>query len=347
MYRSFLIALCAGLLLACSDVAEAARVEIVLLTESGAGQQVQDWYRILTDLQVDSLQIRGNSGNEKVEVVKTGTGPGAGYRVTGMLNGRNEIVLPSGRYTLSDRARLADWLKTLRSEGVDRALGAPRPPFNIPAELLKPVREEFAKPILFETLDIPLAAFLEGIGGQLRTPLVIDPAAAGMVKSNENKVRDELRGLATGAGLAAALRPAGLVLVPRLNLQRRVELAVIVAGQSTEFWPIGWAPTADRPESQVIPAMHEVRDVELDEVPVMDLVAVVAERLKTPVLMDHNGIARQGLKPADVKVSLKPSKLSYGVVLGRMLVKAKLRYEIRIDDAGKPFVWIMSYISPP
>ncbi|MBL8829674.1 MAG: hypothetical protein JNM18_22035 [Planctomycetaceae bacterium] len=343
MYRSFLFALSATLLLACAVVVEAARVEIVLLTESGAGQQVQDWYRILTDLQVDSLQIRGNSGNEKVEVVKNG----AGYRVTGMLNGRNEIVLPGGRYTLSDRARLSEWLKTLRSEGVDRALGAPRPPFNIPAELLKPVREEFAKSIVFETLDIPLASFLEGVGGQLRTPLVIDPAAAGMVKSDQNKVRDELRGLATGAALAAALRPVGLVLVPRLNLQRRVELAVNIAGQSTEFWPIGWAPTADRPESQVIPALHEVRDVELDEVPVMDLVAVVAERLKTPVLMDHNGIARQGLKPADVKVSLKPSKLSYGVVLGRTLVKAKLRYEIRIDDAGKPFVWIMSYISPP
>ena len=337
------VAICWALL-SFATVVDAARIDMVLITESGAGQQVQEWYQLLTDLKVDSLQIRGNSGNDKVDVVKSGTGAAAGYRVTGMLTGRNEIVLPGGRYRLGDRARISEWLKTLQTEGADRALGAPRPPFNIPPEQLKPVREEFAKPITFDTMDMPLRTFLDHLGSQLRVPLVVDAATLPIVKRDEYKVRDELNGLATGAGLAAALRPAGLVLVPRISLQRRVELAVSVAGASTEFWPIGWAPTADRPESQIIPAMHEVRDVELDEVPVLDLVAVVAERLKTPVLMDHNGIARQGLKPADVKVSLKPSKLSYGVVLGRMLVKAKLRYEVRIDDAGKPFVWIMSLI---
>lgn len=331
-----------GLILAAE--ACAARIDMVLLADGGAGQQAQDWYKLLSELQVDSLQIRSNAGGEKVEIVKSGSGTAINYRVTGVLVGRNEIALPGGRFKLTDRARLSDWLKTLRTEGADRALGAPRPPFNIPAEMLKPLRDEFARPIDFDTLDLPLEQFLDKLGRSLQTPLIADFNTAPIIKRVENKVRDNLRGLATGAALAAALRPAGLVLVPRLSLQKRVELGVAVASQSTEIWPIGWAPPPERPEAQLLPALHEVREVELDEVPVMDLVAIVAERLKTPVLMDHNGIARQGLKPAEVSVSLKPSRLSYSVVLGRMLVKAKLKYEIRIDDAGKPFIWIMSYV---
>ena len=328
-----------------STIALAAKVDVVLLTESsGVGTQVQQWYRLFTDLKVDSLQIRGPQGNEKIEVVNLGTAQNPSYRIIGQLTSRNEIVMPNGRYKLSDRARLGDWLSSLRSGAAAKAAAGPPPPFGVPPELLAAVRREFAAPIDFETKDQPLKSVLAEVAKKLKTPLVIDPSAAAGVASSE-VLHDDLRNLATGAGLAAALRPAGLVFVPRLNSRKQVELAVTAASQQgAAFWPIGWAPTAERPENQIVPEMHEVRDIELDEVPVMELIAAVAERLKTPVLIDHNGLARQGIDPSKARVSMPPGRSTYALVLGRMLAKAKLKYEVRIDDAGKPFLWIMSYI---
>ena len=333
------------LMLACgTSLAQAARVEVILLTEpSGAALQVQDWYRLFSELKVDSLQIRAPQGGERIEVVTQGAGAGATHRVFGQLSSRNEVILPSGRYKLSDRARLGEWLATLRQSAGDRPLGAPRPPFGVPPELLQGVRGEFAKGLDFETKELTLRKFLDQASTRLKTPLAIDPAAAAIIARGE-PVRDELRGLALGASLSAALRPAGLILVPRMNAKQQVELAVLVSTASAEFWPLGWAPTATKPEKDLLPELHAVRDIELDEVPVMELVAAVAERLQTPVLVDHAGLARQGLEPDKVKVSLMPMKSTYALVLGRMLVKAKLRYEVRIDDAGKPFLWIMSYL---
>jgi hypothetical protein len=238
---------------------------------------------------------------------------------------------------------LGDWLGTLRSGAAAQAAAGPRPPFGIPPEQLAATRREFAVPIDFATKDVALKDFVDTLRKKLKTPIAIDPSAAAPIAASE-VIHDDMQNLATGAALGAALRPAGLVFVPRWSANKQVELLVVAAPrEGTNFWPIGWAPTAERPENQILPELHEVRDIELDDVPVMDLVAAVAERLKTPVLIDHNGVARQGIDPSKSRVSMPAGRSTYAIVLGRMLARAKLKYEVRIDDAGKPFIWIMSY----
>jgi len=58
------------------------------------------------------------------------------------------------------------------------------------------------------------------------------------------------------------------------------------------------------------------------------------------VLIDHNALARQGIDPAKAAVTLPRSKTTYSLALRKLLFQAKLKYEVRCDEADKPFLWI-------
>ena len=67
---------------------------------------------------------------------------------------------------------------------------------------------------------------------------------------------------------------------------------------------------------------------------------MIGTRLKTPVLMDYNAMARHGIDPAKAMVSMLPGKNTYSSALRRLLFKAGLKFEVRVDEAGRPFLWI-------
>jgi hypothetical protein len=64
-----------------------------------------------------------------------------------------------------------------------------------------------------------------------------------------------------------------------------------------------------------------------------------------PVLVDHNALARHGVDPSKVTVSHPPSRTTYSQVLPKILFQARLKSEVRVDEAGKPFLWV-STIKP-
>ena len=59
-----------------------------------------------------------------------------------------------------------------------------------------------------------------------------------------------------------------------------------------------------------------------------------------PLLWDHNGMARQSIDPDEVRVSFPSATTTFKRVLARVLSQAKLKSEVRVDEAGQPFLWI-------
>ena len=62
--------------------------------------------------------------------------------------------------------------------------------------------------------------------------------------------------------------------------------------------------------------------------------------VEVPILMDYNAMARHGIDPAKAMVAMPAMRTVYATALRRLLGKVGLRYEIRVDEAGKPFLWI-------
>jgi hypothetical protein len=80
--------------------------------------------------------------------------------------------------------------------------------------------------------------------------------------------------------------------------------------------------------------------VEIDGVSVAETVTSVAPRFDVPILYDRLALEIHGIDPAKVQASLPAKRTSYSLLLQKVLFQARLKYELRVDDAGKPFIWI-------
>ena len=149
---------------------------------------------------------------------------------------------------------------------------------------------------------------------------------------------DELQGLSAGTALAAVLRPLGLVLVPQKQPDGQVKLWITDVRRVAVSWPVGWP--SQKPPRETLPDLFTFLNVEIQDTPLAEWLEQISGRLKAPLLFDHNGMARQKIDVSRVNVSLPPGRTYYQKILDRLLYQAKLKCELRVDEAKKPFLWI-------
>ena len=87
------------------------RIEVIL--ESGfIPTDAAKWSKMLGEAGFSSVRLRSGKSSES-PTVETHSGSVASYRVVGILNANNQLTLPQGRFGLSDRARIEEWLRKL------------------------------------------------------------------------------------------------------------------------------------------------------------------------------------------------------------------------------------------
>ncbi len=62
--------------------------------------------------------------------------------------------------------------------------------------------------------------------------------------------------------------------------------------------------------------------------------------MKLQMLFDEQALLVKNIDPAKVKINIPAAKIGYAAVLDRAMFQAGLKHEVRVDDAGKPFVWV-------
>lgn len=315
----------------------AAVVDVELATESGfPATAARAWYELLTELNVDALRIRGAKAGDEPAIVAAGSEASPVYRVTGVLTKGNQLLLPGGKFSTRDRGRLGEWLTQLREQGPERVEGGKPLPFGLPSKQLAQVREDLAQTVDISTKGLSPLEALDKIRAGLAIPATIDRGAAAAL-SQAVPITEELRGMASGSAVAYLLRSPGLVLEPGLDARREPAYVVKPANPDQPAWPVGWATEA--PARKVLPAMFELLDVEIEETLAATLEAI-GERLETPILFDHYALARHGIEPAKVKVSIPATRTSYSIVLRKALAQGGLKSELRQDEAGRPLLWV-------
>lgn len=328
------------LLTAATTAHAAARVEFDIQPEQGLNPAVlQQWNAFLGGLGLDGVRIGNAVGGAKVDIETNPGVGGASYRVFGVLTRRSELMIPNGRFALGDRAGLGTWIQNLRTAGPPRAPGEKAPPFGLKPEVLDVVRRDLGRAADFTTLGRTPVEVLNDLGNRVAYPIVAEPTVATTLGRGE-KVPGELKGLACGTVTAAVLRREGLSLIPRAGGDGRPEYYITKAARDQDVWPVGWVP--ERPIPELLPDLFTLRNVQVDDIPASQLLQVVAERLKLPMLFDEQALVLKNLDPSKVKVNIKEGKLGYEAVLDRAMFQASLKHEVRIDDAGRPFLWITS-----
>jgi hypothetical protein len=101
---------------------------------------------------------------------------------------------------------------------------------------------------------------------------------------------------------------------------------------------VGWKPK-DKPNN-VLPDLFEFLNVEIADISVTEALTAIEGRLKVPFLFDHNSLAARGVDPAKVQAEVPSKRMTYSQIMHKVLTGAKLKYELRVDEADQPFVWI-------
>jgi hypothetical protein len=313
-------------------------IEVELLTEKGFPfDATRSWLDLFVGLGIKNIRINAAQIGDEVKVVTRGTEKSPTYHITGILAVDGSLHLSGGRFKLSDKRKIGDWLKSVAENG---PMGEKKPKlaaFGLPEEKFTKLKGDLAQTVGFSTKGGRADEVVARIAAPLSHRLSIDSSAAKALAAGET-VLDELSGVSCGSALAAAIRPAGLVLVPR-QTGDEIELIITSSKGAKEIWPVGWA--SETAPAKLLPETIKAINVDIEEdTELTTMLKILADKVNAPMVFDHNNNARKGIDLASAKVSLPPERLTYSNVLRKVLYQANLKYEIRVDEADKPFLWI-------
>ncbi len=314
-----------------SSASAAVPVYLELVMEKGfpVGQE-RVWLEVLAKLPDVSIRIRAAELGERPEI----TPEGRGWRILGVLTRGNRLVVPGAQFSLTDQAALAAYLKKLRDDGPD-AVRSPAGPYGLTEAHFRELLENLQSAVEQPTKDVPLDKFVRHIAERSGIPIDVDPALQARWASY--RVQDDLSGLSLGTALAVGVRAWGWVVAVERS-RGTTRLRITQADRAAGFWPIGYLPQDTL--RQTVPALFSYLTVEINDTPLSEVLAALQSRLGVPILVDHNAAARLGVRLDEVRVTVPSTRTYYKRILDQALTKARLRAELRVDEAGHPFLWI-------
>jgi hypothetical protein len=179
------------------------------------------------------------------------------------------------------------------------------------------------------------------LAGQIDLPVDIGPLVRDAVQQ-EGALQEELKGVSVGTALAYVLYQRGAVLVPRGDPVGRLRVERPNSEQSA--WPIGYPDS--RQAAGRIPRLLDFLPVAIHQTPLPTVLTALEQRLEVPMLLDRPAMAQRGIRMNRVLVTLPEEKTYYKKVLDQALFQARLQAQVRLDDAGRPLLWITT-IGPP
>ncbi|MBM4002106.1 MAG: hypothetical protein FJ295_02300 [Planctomycetes bacterium] len=312
-------------------------IDFEIVLEGGlAPTAAQEWIELFKGIDQSSVRIRNARGDDRPNIERQPLGNRTSYRVTGVVRANNMLLLPGGTFRVNDRAKLRQWIEKLQ-EGGDESITEKPGAFGLLAKQLIEVHEKLAVKIPFSTRGKSPREVGSLISRLISVEIVIE-ARAKEALQDTTPLEDELEGLAAGTALAAAMRPAGLVLVPEKPRGDAPRIRIVDVRDAEQSWPIGWP--LNRPTTDTVPKLLEFLEVEIENTPLSDALPAIQERLGVPFLYDRNGLARAKVNLEETLVSLPGKRTYYAKLLDRVLAKPNLKWEVRKDELEQSFIWI-------
>jgi hypothetical protein len=117
-----------------------------------------------------------------------------------------------------------------------------------------------------------------------------------------------------------------------------LELSIESRDKVSEVWPIGWELRTQR--SKTAPQFFKLVPVELDKVNLVDALIGIATVTDVPIHLNHFDIEARGIDVDKIVISYPPKRTSWSLLLRSITTPYKLTRKFRIDENGRPFVWV-------
>ncbi len=299
---------------------------------------MQAWNKILAEMNLTRVRLRGARGGDVPSLEVHGEGAGQRFILVGMLNHRDELVLPGGKFTQGDRARLKQFFADLPRRLEDER--NPRGRFSLTREEFEQVFADLSRPVTEPTLDGAPHELVATLTKEFAMP-VAGSAATKAALREAAPFRAQMKGLTTGTTLAAVLRAAGLQFVPEKIGAGPLTLRVAPLDSGSESWPVGWKPLGG--PRQTAPAMYRVTNIEIENYTLAKALEALAPHMAVPLVFDQRVLAQREIDLAAIQVKYPRGKTFVRNAVDSILSQGRLAGELRIDEAGQPFYWITQF----
>ena len=311
-----------------------------IITPVGTGSRVaaQDWGRVFAQLG-HTVRIRqqttGDGEGPAEPVTQTETAASRRIKCIGVLDRNGLVHFGNKTFRSSDKAGLNRWISDLKTYGIQ---GDPKgkPLWGLTREQFDSVFEPLATPLKIEPKGMSVQEAVASIALPKDLPIKWTAEAKERVAVADPVERD-LQLYGRGAALAILLNDAGLGFLP--ERQPDGSMALLVTKTMKEpLWPIGWQPKLSL--AKTIPNFYKRIDVSLPKVKLTRVFSAVSASTKVPIFVDHFAIKAKGQQFDKMMVEIKPTKMSWYAVMRKVTVKNRMNFDIRIDELGKPFIWV-------
>jgi hypothetical protein len=313
-------------------------IDVEVATGKGAPLTApQEWARLLGELQLGSVRIRGGQADERPEVTQDDGVAGPRFKVLALLNRSGELVLPERRFRTSERKALSDYFQALsRQESFGQEIGI----FGLTEKQFGLAHADLSRPISFSTKGKTPADVLNLLEGSIAASVDRDALARDALRLAK-PLEVELRDMSAGTALALALRQAGLVLRPEKLSGDPLHMVIERGRPEVESWPVGWKPKGS--PRLAAPKMFEFLTIEVDGATLATALVALEPRLGIPVIYDEHILAAREIHPEEIQVKLPAGKTYLKRVVDRLLSQARLAGELRVDERGRAFYWITQF----
>ncbi len=328
-----------ALLLTAASTDAALPIDLEVAAEQNAPfGAMQEWGQMLSEMNLAHVRLRGAKGNDKPDIQPVGEGAGKHYNVTAILTRRDELLLPGGKFTQGDRARLKQFFQDLPDRFEESKIQ--RGPFGLQVDAYNALLEDLSTTVDQTTKDRSAESVVSAVAATIKTSLTFSDAATGVLHEAP-ALTAELKGMSAGTGLAVALRAANLVMIPQQEKGSPLVLRIESLAADQSAWPVGWKPRGA--PKQVAPAMYESTMVEIEGYPLEKALTALAPHMGVALVYDQRTLAVRHIDPAKAPVKFPAGKTYIRRAVDRVLGQAQLAGELRIDDAGRPFYWMTQY----
>jgi len=310
----------------------------LLMEDNSAALFAQQWGQTFRDLGI-SIRTRRSVLDDKPAIEQDLRGTLREVRLTGTLSGNGEIQFPGHRFTRGDLGRLTEWLNELKTFG---AQGSPdsKPLWGLSNEQFKTVFDALAEESPASVQGLTLKAALDKLDFPDSLPIRFDVDAQKRLAeaSPELTIKADLEKLAKGTALAIALKQYGLAFYPLRTPAGSLELLVTPWEGTDSPWPIGWDLKLSR--QKTAPRYFELIPVELNNVPLRDVLMAASKASGIPMIADEYAIDKKGVDLDQIKVTVAKKRTTWGILIRNAIGRDGLTRKLVIDERGQAFIWI-------
>jgi hypothetical protein len=301
----------------------------------------QDWATALGRASIYNVRITGGGRGEQPAIEATGSEYMKVYNVTGIIDTRGRIVVPGQTFSTSEVTQLTAWLDELAAQGPVSERPTEATFFMQQGDFVKVIAD--LEPVVGEVAlrtgerALSKADIVRAIASELSYPLIIEDGLLNVVL--RGAYQDDVSRLARGTALAAVLDSAGLAFAPERTDAGSIQYTVHESPDTERSWPIG--RSVEGTPREIMPQILESIDANIPGNPITVVARSVGGMLQKPIIFDLRAIRRIPLNLEDSAVSMAPRRAMYTTVLTNTLRQLELKFEFRVDDGGRTFLWIV------